>query len=412
MFRPPAHLRLFGRLISTTVPVLLIVLGCRETPDSPTGPEPMGQEPAPAPVTGFAAATLSFRQLSAGTLHTCGVTTDDRAYCWGGAGAGELGDGTFGSGKTPVAVSGGLRFLEVRAGTSFTCGLTTENQAYCWGANFFGQLGDGTTTSRSMPGLVAGGRRFRQMRAGGGHVCALTLTDVAFCWGDNSTGQLGDGTTTQRATPVRVAGGLRFKQVRAGGSHSCGLTAANRAYCWGFNVVGQLGDGTQTQRLKPVAVAGNFAFAKVSTGGASSCGVTPDNRAYCWGNNDLGQLGDGTSRQRRVRPAAVADNRRFSGLSPGGDHTCGVATGGATYCWGRAYYGALGDGGALYTSIEQRVPVSVTGGQAFSPVVSGSNHSCGVVAGGQAYCWGWNASGQLGDGTTEDRSTPVAVLGP
>jgi hypothetical protein len=109
--------------------VLATTPGCRDDAGLPTEPVPM------TPHANVSAATaLSFHQVSAGTIHTCGVTTDYRAYCWGLSGYGQLGDGTTTSPRlTPVAVLGGLRFRHVSAQGATTCGVTTDNRAYCWG---------------------------------------------------------------------------------------------------------------------------------------------------------------------------------------------------------------------------------------------------------------------------------------
>jgi alpha-tubulin suppressor-like RCC1 family protein len=394
------------RLAAAAAP-LLFLLGCGDDHPLPAEPEAVGPSIATA-----TQASLAFRQVDAGSLHTCAITPAGKAWCWGSGGAGELGDGKSSSSVRPVAVAGGLRFLEIRAGTSFSCGLASDDRAWCWGADQFGQLGNGTGGTGSTPGLVAGGRRFRQIHPGLNHTCALTFDDVAFCWGQNDAGQLGDGTTMDRNRPVRVRGGIRFKQVRAGGGQSCGLAANGQAYCWGLNNVGQLGDGTTTQRLTPVAVAGGHVFTQLTVGGASACGRAQDQRGWCWGANHLGQLADGSTAQRRVRPVRVADNRRFTGLSLGDDHGCGILTVGPTYCWGQTYHGAVGDGSTLHTSVVIHVPVPVVNGTSFGPINSGTLHTCALDPAGHAYCWGWNAGGQLGDGTTEDRSVPVAVLGP
>jgi hypothetical protein len=244
------------RLAPLLAPALLVAaLGCREDAQSPTAPEP-----GPA-VNSTAVIALSFRQVSAGVGHTCGVTTDNLAYCWG-RNFGSLGDGTTTDRLTPVAVAGGLRFRQVTAGRGHNCGVTTDDLAYCWGLNDSGQLGDGTTTTRLTPVAVAGGRRFLRVSAGDLHTCAVNPFDVAFCWGNNRFSQLGDNTTTQHLAPVRVVGGLRFRQVTAGafglrpGPHTCGVTTGNLGYCWGRNDDGQLGDGTLKIRRRPTAVAG------------------------------------------------------------------------------------------------------------------------------------------------------------
>ncbi len=203
---------------------------------------------------------LRWQRVTAGGQYSCGVTADDRAYCWG-----------YNVGPEPVAVEGGLRFRQVVAGGGgFTdlqqteidpphaCGITTDDRAYCWGWGGEGQLGDGTRTTRPTPVAVAGSRRWRQVIAGNYHTCGVTMAEAALCWGLNQSGQNGDGTTDLRSKPVRVVGTTAFGGISTGvrGGHTCGLTTAGRAYCWGSNSSGQLGDGTRTRRLAPVAVMG------------------------------------------------------------------------------------------------------------------------------------------------------------
>jgi alpha-tubulin suppressor-like RCC1 family protein len=354
--------------------------------------------------------------VSAGGFHTCGVTTSDLAYCWGRNSEGQLGDGTTtGRRLTPVAVAGGLRFRQVSAdGFGYTCGVTTDNQAFCWGNNFYGQLGDGTTTTRLTPVAVAGGLRFRQVSAGAAHTCGVTTDDRAYCWGFNQVGQLGDGTTINRLTPVAVAGGLRFRQLSPDGSaHTCGVTTDDRAYCWGRNAaVGALGDGTTTDRLTPVAVAGGLSFRQVSAGGFHTCGVTTTNLAYCWGYNADGQLGDSTT-TRHLRPVRVAGGHRFLQVNAAGSYTCAVNPFNVNpfnraFCWGNNFYGQLGDG----TTTTRLTPVRVVGGLPFRQVSAGGVHTCGVTTSDLAYCWGYNNFfGALGDGTLINRRRPTPVAG-
>jgi alpha-tubulin suppressor-like RCC1 family protein len=180
-------------------------------------------------------------------------------------GYGQLGDSSTASQRlTPSRVAGTRRFRQVDAGELHTCGETTNDRAFCWGYGRNGQIGDGKTYLRFWPRAVAGGLSFERVSAGVLHTCGETTLNQAYCWGDNALGQLGNGTNTGPETchyrpcstrPVAVAGGRFFKQVSAGVWHACGTTAA-AAYCWGYNSFGQVGDGTTTDRLTPVPVAG------------------------------------------------------------------------------------------------------------------------------------------------------------
>ncbi|MFL5460793.1 MAG: RCC1 domain-containing protein [Gemmatimonadales bacterium] len=400
--------------------MILALAGCG---DPAVAPEQPDASPA---LSVQATAALSFRQISAGMYHSCGVTYDDVAYCWGADGVGQLGDGAVNISQrtSPVPVAGGLQFKMVSAGFDHSCGVTTQNQVYCWGSNSRGQLGNGSIGGdQSTPVLVSGqpplSLRFDFVSAGYVHTCAIHLSDAAWCWGNNDNGRLGDGTTIERPWPTPVQGGLLFRRIAAGGFHTCGVTMDSRAYCWGRNEQGQLGDGTLSSRHKPVEVAGGRSFRWVTTGSANisfkwqsaTCGISGGGKAYCWGSNLHGQLGDGSHTQR-LRPVAVKGGLSFSQVNSGGGHTCGVTPGNLTYCWGYNGKGQLGDG----TSTERITPRAVTGGHLFRAVPTaggyGGGHTCALTTGDAAFCWGYNVFGQVGDGSTTDRRAPTAVAGP
>ncbi len=299
---------------------------------------------APLPVAG----ELTFAQVAAGDEHTCGVTTADEAYCWGNNSGGQVGRGftSVGGVSTPTAVVGGLSFSRLSTGSFHTCGVTTADEAYCWGGNTFGSIGDGTTTLRSSPVAVSGGLAMAQVSAGSFYTCGVTTADEAHCWGGNADGQLGDGTTTDRLVPTAVSGGLSLVAVTAGATHTCGVTTADEAHCWGGNADGQLGDGTTTDRLVPTAVSGGLSLVEVSAGGQFfTCARAADGAAYCWGHNGAGQLGTGTAGGSGVStPQAVVGGLTFTGVTAGGVHTCGLTTVDGAYCWGSNDVGQLGDG--------------------------------------------------------------------
>ena len=369
------------------------------------------------------------QQITAGWDHTCALTTDGKAYCWGNNGYGTLGNGSRTNSPTPVAVSGGLTFTSIVAGAWHTCALTASGDAYCWGLNDGGQLGNGPPTSlpaiSSVPIAVAGGLKFTVLAATMQYTCGLVASGAAYCWGHNEFGQFGNGgrsSSVPATTPVAVSGGLSFSSLDAGGYHTCGLNGGS-AYCWGLNQSGEIGNGlqgTDVDALVPTAVLGGLSFSSIFAGFYHSCGLTGAGVAYCWGSNLHGGLGNGSSSGPdycpvypntggcSLRPIAVAGGFHFETLALGGYHTCGLIAGGVAYCWGANDAGQLGNGSTTDTS----GPTVVSGGLSFKAItVATMWYTCGITTSGAAYCWGKNDLGQLGNGTTNDSSTPVGVSG-
>jgi alpha-tubulin suppressor-like RCC1 family protein len=201
-----------------------------------------------------------------------------------------------------------------------------------------------------------------------------------------------------------------LQSIVAGNDYTCGLTTFGRAYCWGLGVQGQLGDGFGASSVAPVPVSGGLTFQSLFAGGFAVCGLTNDGKAYCWGHNFYGTLGIGTSateggQTRSLTPVAVLGGLRFESLSAGFETMCGVVAGGAGYCWGYNASGNVGDGSTTHQSF----PVRVGGELTFRSISAGTGSSCGIATTGTVYCWGDNSNGSLGDGTTEQRLTPVAV---
>jgi alpha-tubulin suppressor-like RCC1 family protein len=176
------------------------------------------------------------------------------------------------------------------------------------------------------------------------------------------------------------------------------LVSSGAAYCWGANDYGEHGDGTTTSSETPVAVAGGLTFAKISVGYLYTCGVTAAGAAYCWGV--------ASTLPNSTVPAAVGGGLTWSDVSVGSWYNCGISTAGAAYCWGDNSYGQLGADSATLAAAGCpglsvcAVPVPVAGGLTFATVRAGFAATCGITASGAAYCWGDNASGELGYGSS------------
>ena len=309
----------------------------------------------------------------------------------------------------------GQQFVDAAAGGGHACGLTAAGRAYCWGGNTRGQLGDGTNTESNVPVAVSGGLTFIEITGGGSHTCAISTALAAYCWGNDVWGQLGNGTTVSSNVPVLVSGAGLFSTIDAGNLHTCAVLTTGQGYCWGRNVEGQLGDGTNIRSLVPVPVAGQLVFAEISastfsaSGRGHTCGLTSADVGYCWGDNTSGQLGDATNTASNV-PVAVSGGLTVEDISANNETTCtttSMTSGGVGYCWGNNADGQLGNG----TTTNSNVPVVVSGGIVFDGAATGGNFACAATVLGTAYCWGRNLSGQLGDGTTTASLVPVQVLG-
>ena len=343
--------------------------------------------------------------VSAGDSHSCAVNEAGVAFCWGLGSSGQLGNGFLVNRFTPFPVAGGLTFAAITTAETHSCGITTTGQAYCWGMNNVGQLGDGTTVGQASPTLVAGNHTFTSIVTGAFHTCALTTSGEAYCWGFSNSGALGNGTTGVRTSPTAVSGGHTFVSLTAGRSHTCGITTTGETYCWGLNSSGQLGDGTTGSKLSPSLVIGGLTFASISAGDSHTCALTASGSAYCWGSPD-GRLGIGDpGASSTTSPQSVVGGLTFTAITAGETHSCAIATSGAAYCWGSNAGGRLGIG---TTDSQSFVPVPVAGGLLFRSIDVG-DHSCAVSTSNDVYCWGPGGSGRLGNGSTSNQLAPTPI---
>ncbi len=370
----------------------------------------------------IAAPSSEFDFISTGRQHACGITPVRTVLCWGAVD------------PRPTLVSSGFQFSVMSTRGDHTCGITSSGAAFCWGFNAFGQLG----TARELQRCVIRGSRvaffcsgepvevetdvlFQTLGVGSQHTCGLDLAGFAYCWGANISGELGavsdsvcvfglvEGGLPCSADPLRVDGDFVFQSLSVGSAHACGVTAAGNGYCWGVNEFGRLGDGTLENRSQPTPVAGNHTFSSISAGGSHTCGVTADDQAYCWGSNSDLQLGAvitdrsldcGKIPLRCVTtPVAVSGNLRFqsvtashavpfAGAGPNvGGHTCGLTTGGETYCWGLNEFGEL----RIASELRSATPILISVGHAFTQLSAGQLNTCGLTTESTVVCWAFGS---------------------
>ena len=283
---------------------------------------------------------------------------------------------------------------------------------------------------------------FKSIEVGTLHTCAITTADGLKCWGLNSSGQLGTGDFANNSVPknVVVLGLGGTKQVSAGGAHTCAV-AANRVRCWGDNTWGQLGNGQSGPAAAnpyPLLVTDSLVAMQVSAGHDHTCVLTLETEVWCWGLNNYGQVGNNTSGNAWLGPTPVCETgtgftceggQRLSGVKKveaGGLHTCALLYGGDLKCWGMNYNGQLGIGpranpDVVPTTAEcttgtsdgcRALPADVTGFPfPIDDFAVGGAETCVVDLINDVYCWGYNAHGQVGNGTFEP-SPPYAVFSP
>jgi len=415
--------------------------------------------------------------VAAGASDTCAILSAGDLQCWGLNFVGELGTGDFTDHHLPtqvVSLSGGVS--QVTLGEDFGCAIATSSgpAALCWGdADGHGQLGNGDFTAQIpvptpvfglMTSPAGGSSGPQQIAAGAHHTCVVLVSGLVDCWGQGFYGNLGNGSGLDRAIPTPVIGlpgpahtagavsagtltacalvGLEadcwgqmtgdgsplftvhtsavgVKGLPANGvsqvsaaSGGCALVRlgglATGLRCWGANPVGQLGNGTTSPSTMPVKVLGlSNGVQSVATGATHSCALVHNSGAYCWGWNKYGQLGDGTTTNRSTAVAVTGLPLKLAQIAAADDHSCALLTAGTVKCWGANGSGQLGDG----TTSDSSTPVAVTGLTGVVAIALGSGFTCALTGAGAVECWGVNAQGELGDGSTTDSKTPVAVSG-
>jgi alpha-tubulin suppressor-like RCC1 family protein len=339
-------------------------------------------------------ATLSFGTLAVGSTSSKTLTIQNK-------GNSAL---TVSSINYPVGYSGNWSSGTIAAGASKDVIVTfrpTAAQSYSGNLTVNSNATSGTNTCMLAGMATTSANPVTTVAAGGLHSLYVTPNGDLYTAGYNNYGQLGDGSATYyRSTSVKVASNVTI--VAGGDYHSLYVTSNGDLYAMGYNVYGQLGDGTTTDRRTPVKVASNVTT--VAAGNYSSLYVTSNGDLYAMGNNSTGQLGDGTTTDRHT-PVKVASN--VTAVATGGffgiSHSLYVTSNGDLYAMGYNTYGQLGDG----TTTHRRTPVKVASN--VTTVAAGSDHSLYVTSNGDLYTMGFNSSGQLGDGTTTNRSTPVKV---
>jgi len=349
------------------------------------------------------------RKIASGSQHHCALLFDGTVKCWGRNSSYQLGDGTDIDRNTPVSALGITDAVDIDSGVNHTCVVRANGAVRCWGTNGSGQLGGGNTFEQTGMVDVLNITDALSVSTGNAHTCVARTNGLMSCWGNNVEGQIGVGNLAGPIlTPIDVGGIDNVVEVALGAAHTCARRQDGGVRCWGYNFDGQLGDGTRVTRRTPPQTNSMTGAAQIDAGDFFSCARLQSGSVNCWGRNASGQIGDGSNATRQTSPSSVTGISTAVDLTTGLAHGCVALSNGSMRCWGSNAGGKLGDG----TTNDSNTPVVVTTLNDAIQASGGGGSTCALLAGGAIYCWGANSSGQLGDGTNAPSLTPTASNPP
>ncbi len=371
------------------------------------------ESPTPVPVPGLSGVIA----VAAGQWHSLALKKDGTVWAWGLNGNGRLGNGTTNSSTTPVQVINLTGVTAIAAGQSHSLALTSNGMVWGWGYNGFGQLGNGIYSDEPSPVQVTALNNVSMIAAGANHSLSLKNDGTVWTWGYNGQGQLGDGDTNSSPTIVRASNLTGVSSIAGGDNHSLASKSDGTVWAWGYNASGQLGNGTLTQELTPTEVP-NFGGAIGVAGGTSFSVVLKNNGTiWAWGDNTYGQLADGSTTASVVPVQSSACPAPYTNPTPAASlskrvsasqyFSLAVENDGSVEGFGQNVDGQLGDG----TTINRSSPVKAAGLSSIIGVAAGWHHSLAVRSDGTVWAWGYNGNGELGTGSTSSSPTPLQIPG-
>lgn len=283
--------------------------------------------------------------------------------------------------------------------------VTPDGAAWIWGNDNAGVAGLGTNAYISNPTKIRSLSNVKEIVAGSGNACALLNDKTVRCWGWNFAGQLGDGTTTDRQNPVAVSGLTGVTALASGYHHVCAVVTDGTLRCWGRNDYGQLGNGTNTNALTPVTSYSSRVLA-VSAGYTHTCILGTNRYVSCSGANSFGQLGSDSTTNRNYFSGVSGLGGGLSAVTTGGHSSFAIRSDGKVFAWGANFDGQLGDG----STTNRTTAVAVTNLTGATQLSASEYNSCALMMDGSVKCAGYGDASRLGNGNMDSSPVHVAVL--
>jgi alpha-tubulin suppressor-like RCC1 family protein len=292
----------------------------------------------------------------------------------------------------------------IDGGELHSAAVKPDGTVWAWGDNQFGEIGDGTTIDRRTPRQTRVVSNMVSVACGSGFTVALKADGTVWSWGRNNVGQLGGGELSGRTTPDQISL-TNIVSIAAGSFGGYALRNDGVVFAWGANTNGQVGDGTTATRRTPVQVGSITNAVAIAAGDSTAFAVLSDGTVRAWGSNQKGQAGVGSSDNNKFTPVQVSSLSNIVAVAGGGSHTLALSSNQLVWAWGDNTYGQVGDG----TTTRRPSPVLLSLTNVVS-IAAGENHSL-AIGGGTIMAWGRNDQGQLGDGTIANRHSPVTISG-
>ena len=373
----------------------------------------------PQPITDIGMGNVAWNDVACGNSHSLATKSDGSIYSWGLNTSGQLGNNSLITRSNYVIPysyqSFGNDWSSVSCGDSHTIAKKTDNTMWSWGLNGNGQLGDNTISQTNlMVQECSLSSNWNFISAGYRSNSATKSDGTCWSWGLNTQGQLGNNTTTHRSSPVQnVAGGTNWSVVSAGNQFNIAYKSDGTIWSWGFASSGSLGDNTTASKSYPTIP---FSFGVGNNWIALSCGsnhnaaIKTDGTLWCWGNGINGKLGTNTVAIYSVPTQEITYSTNWSKVSAGYQHTGAIKTDGTAWCWGLGSSGQIGDGTTNSRSSPTQVLIYAENWGTTASKLSTSLHGAAIKTDGTLWTWGRNYEGQLGTDNLVHTSSPIQTI--
>ncbi|MCX7736025.1 MAG: T9SS type A sorting domain-containing protein [Candidatus Kapabacteria bacterium] len=347
----------------------------------------------------------TWKVIACGYTHTVAIKEDGTLWAWGSNVFGQLGDGTTQDKSTPTQIGTATNWQSVACGNRHTIAIKGDGTLWAWGSNIAGKLGLGDYKDRSVPVQIGTESNWKEVACDMHHSIAIKGDGTLWAWGSNDYGQLGLGDYNHRSVPVRIGTATNWQSVACGYYHTLAIKEDGTLWAWGYNYYGQLGDGTTEDEMIPTRIGTATNWKSIACASSHTIAIKDDGTLWAWGYN-YGQLGDGTVSYMRTSPAQIGTANNWKNVACGYEHTVAIKGNGTLWAWGRNVFGQLGDG----TSTQRNTPVRIGDATNWQSVVCGDYHTVAIKGDGTLWAWGRNEYyGQLGDGTTTNRTIPIQI---